>query len=204
MFNFDLDYQIINRSYKSSNKKTSFSPSLKLKYNLNDITFRASASKGLYHNTYYDEIKLLPFIHDPLLINEFDLTENKYSFMGAIDISINDDTQISFSYETKNLKGTLDYILSSANDLQGDIRNPLYLYSIERNPEEEVIDKISLEINSSINNINSSFNFIYNIYEEYGYEYQEVFDLFLKNSIGKVDYKILAAGIISYKKAIII
>jgi len=42
---------------------------------------------------------------------------------------------------------------------------------------------------------------IYNIYEEYGYEYQEVFDLFLKNTIGKVDYKILAIGIISYKKA---
>ena len=42
---------------------------------------------------------------------------------------------------------------------------------------------------------------IYDIYEEYGYEYQEVFDLFLKNTIGKVDYKILAAGIISYKKA---
>ena len=42
---------------------------------------------------------------------------------------------------------------------------------------------------------------IYKIYEEYGYEYQEVFDLFLKNTIGKVDYKILAAGIISYKKA---
>ena len=42
---------------------------------------------------------------------------------------------------------------------------------------------------------------IYKIYEEHGYEYQEVFDLFLKNTIGKVDYKILAAGIISYKKA---
>ena len=42
---------------------------------------------------------------------------------------------------------------------------------------------------------------IYKIYEEYGYEYQEVFDLFLKNTIGKVNYKILALGIISYKKA---
>jgi len=167
MLNFDLDYQIINRSYKSSNKKTSLSPSLKLKYNLNDITFRVSASKGLYHNTYYDEIRSLPFIYDPLLINEFDLSENKYSVMGAIDISVNDDTQISFSYETKNLKGTLDYILSNSEDLKGDIRNPLYLYSIERNPDEEVIDKIALEVNSSINNnINSSFNFIYNIYEE--------------------------------------
>ena len=46
-----------------------------------------------------------------------------------------------------------------------------------------------------------AFQEIYKIYEEYGYEYQEVFDLFLKNTIGKVDYKILAAGIISYKKA---
>ena len=42
---------------------------------------------------------------------------------------------------------------------------------------------------------------IYNIYEEHGYEYQEVFDLFLKNTIGQVNYKILAIGIISYKKA---
>ena len=42
---------------------------------------------------------------------------------------------------------------------------------------------------------------IYDIYEEYGYEYQEVFDLFLKNTIGKVDYKILATAIISYKRA---
>ena len=82
-------------------------------------------------------------------------------------MKVNDDTQISFSYETKKLKGSLDYFLSNANNLDGEIRNPLYLYTIERNPEEEVIDKTSLEINSSINkNINSSFNFIYNIYEE--------------------------------------
>ena len=42
---------------------------------------------------------------------------------------------------------------------------------------------------------------IYKIYDEQGYEYQEVFDLFLKEVIGKVNYKILAKGIISYKKA---
>ena len=166
-FNFNLDYQIINRSYKSSNKKTSLSPSLKLKYNLNDITFMVSASKGLDYNTYYNEIQSLPFIHDPLLISQFNLIENKYTFMGAIDMKVNDDTQISFSYETKKLKGSLDYFLSNTNNLDGEIRSPLYLYTIERNPEEEVFDKISLEINSSINNnINSSFNFTYNIYEE--------------------------------------
>ena len=39
---------------------------------------------------YYNEIQLLPFIYDPSLINEFDINENKYWFMGAIDLSIND------------------------------------------------------------------------------------------------------------------
>ncbi len=42
---------------------------------------------------------------------------------------------------------------------------------------------------------------IYSIYDSKGYEYQEVFDLFLKDTIGKIDYKILASGIIAYKKA---
>ena len=42
---------------------------------------------------------------------------------------------------------------------------------------------------------------IYSIYDSKGYEYQEVFDSFLKDTIGKVDYKILASGIIAYKKA---
>tara|TARA_Y100001936_G_scaffold222730_1_gene238869 strand:- start:4340 stop:5020 length:681 start_codon:yes stop_codon:yes gene_type:complete len=42
---------------------------------------------------------------------------------------------------------------------------------------------------------------IYSIYDSKGYEYQEVFDLFLKGTIGRIDYKILASGIIAYKKA---
>jgi len=167
MFNLNFDYQIINRSYKSTNKKNSVSPSLKVKYNLDGITFKVSASKGLDHITYYDEIKSLPFIYDPYLLNVFDVNEIKYSFMGGIDLSINDETNISFSYETYNIKGSLDYILSNEKISGGELINPLYLYSIERNDEEEVIDKIFVEINTSVNNnFNSSLSFIYNIYEE--------------------------------------
>lgn len=39
------------------------------------------------------------------------------------------------------------------------------------------------------------------IYEEKGYEYQQVFDEFLNENLGYVDYKILAAGIVAYRKA---
>jgi putative hydrolase of the HAD superfamily len=42
---------------------------------------------------------------------------------------------------------------------------------------------------------------IYKIYEEEGIEYQKVFNQLLTNLIGEVDYKILAAGIVGYRRA---
>ncbi|HER44098.1 MAG TPA: HAD family hydrolase [Candidatus Eisenbacteria bacterium] len=42
---------------------------------------------------------------------------------------------------------------------------------------------------------------IYRIYEEEGIEYQKVFNQLLLNLIGGVDYKILAAGIVGYRRA---
>ena len=42
---------------------------------------------------------------------------------------------------------------------------------------------------------------IFYIYEEKGWEYQEVFDDFIQDELGKIDYKILASGIVGYRKA---
>ncbi len=39
------------------------------------------------------------------------------------------------------------------------------------------------------------------IYDDKGWEYQMVFDDFIKETLGYVDYKILAAGIVGYRKA---
>ena len=42
---------------------------------------------------------------------------------------------------------------------------------------------------------------IFEIYESKGWEYQEVLDDFIKENTGALDYKILAGGIVAYKKA---
>jgi len=42
---------------------------------------------------------------------------------------------------------------------------------------------------------------LYKIYEKEGIEYQKVFDQFLKEELGEIDYKIHAAGIVAYRKA---
>ena len=42
---------------------------------------------------------------------------------------------------------------------------------------------------------------IYAIYERKGIEYQQVFDRFLEEELGEIDYKIHAAGIVGYRRA---
>ncbi len=42
---------------------------------------------------------------------------------------------------------------------------------------------------------------IYEIYQEKGIEYQEVFNDFLQEVLGYIDYRILASGIIAYRRA---
>ncbi len=42
---------------------------------------------------------------------------------------------------------------------------------------------------------------LYDIYEVEGIEYQKVFDQFLQNELGRIDHRILAAGIVAYRRA---
>ena len=49
--------------------------------------------------------------------------------------------------------------------------------------------------------IEPAFKKIFEIYEYKGWEYQEVFDDFIEYETGSLDYKILASGIVAYRKA---
>jgi HAD superfamily hydrolase (TIGR02253 family) len=42
---------------------------------------------------------------------------------------------------------------------------------------------------------------IYKVYDREGIEYQQVFDLFLNEALGRVDYKILSSAIVAYRRA---
>ncbi len=42
---------------------------------------------------------------------------------------------------------------------------------------------------------------IYQVYDREGIEYQQVFDIFLKEALGGIDYKILSSAIVSYRRA---
>jgi len=46
-----------------------------------------------------------------------------------------------------------------------------------------------------------SYNDIISIYEQFGWENQKVFDVFLNKTIGYVDNKFLAAGVVAYRRA---
>ncbi|MFH1591664.1 MAG: TIGR02253 family HAD-type hydrolase [archaeon] len=41
---------------------------------------------------------------------------------------------------------------------------------------------------------------LFSLYDTYGIEYKEIFQKFLKETIGKIDFKILASGIVAYRR----
>jgi putative hydrolase of the HAD superfamily len=53
---------------------------------------------------------------------------------------------------------------------------------------------LEIEYNEAVKKINK-------IYDREGIEYQQVFDHLLKDVYGKIDYKIISAGVVAYRKA---
>jgi len=47
----------------------------------------------------------------------------------------------------------------------------------------------------------AAFKSIFDLYQEHGWENQEVFNDFMKKTIGRVDNKYLAAGVVAYRRA---
>jgi len=67
-------------------------------------------------------------------------------------------------------------------------------------------ESCNLAIDSMINaglNIkkDKALRILFELYGQYGIEYQQIFQKFLKKINGKIDYRILAHGIIAYRKA---
>ena len=86
------------------------------------------------------------------------------------------------------------------NTIIFDIDNTLLDFMLMK--RRSVSAAVDAMIDSGLNlDFKTAYDKIFNIYESKGYEYQEVFDLFIKEQIGYVDYKILGSAIVHYKRA---
>lgn len=76
------------------------------------------------------------------------------------------------------------------------------LLDFMRMKEESISAAIDAMIDAGLDKSKDKINSrIESIYEEKGIEYQFVFDEYLKQSLGEIDYKILAAAILAYRRA---
>ncbi|MDP6852432.1 MAG: HAD-IA family hydrolase [Candidatus Marinimicrobia bacterium] len=81
-----------------------------------------------------------------------------------------------------------------------DLDNTLLDFMNMKNKAVEAAINGMIEAGLSVE-FDPAFDKIFEIYESKGWEYQEVFDEFIKFETGSLDYKILASGIVAYRKA---
>ena len=56
-------------------------------------------------------------------------------------------------------------------------------------------------IKSGLNiNKKMGLKIMFQLYTEYGYEYQKIFQVFLKKVLTKIDYGVMASGIVAYRR----
>lgn len=81
-----------------------------------------------------------------------------------------------------------------------DLDNTLvdFMKMKRRSIEEAIPAMIDAGLSITIEDANKVID---DIYKEQGIEYQQVFDMFLQRTLNKVDYKILSAGIVAYRRA---
>ena len=94
-------------------------------------------------------------------------------------------------------------MISSASTIQGvvfDLDNTLLDFMKMKEFAVKSAIKGMIEAGMLLDEENS-YDQIIDIYNEFGWENQKVFNVFLEQTIGKVDNKFLAAGIVAYRRA---
>lgn len=59
----------------------------------------------------------------------------------------------------------------------------------------DAMNSVGLNINKE-----KGLKIMFQLYSEYGFEYQKIFEVFLKKVLGRVDYGIMASGIVAYRR----
>ena len=169
--NFSLrinaSYQFLAKNFKSKSTKHFFSPKIKLKYFNKNLTFKLSASRGYNYSRYSDEINLMPFIYQKGITNQFDFNKELFRVKTNLDFNLFDNSILSLGFESLKLEGNLDYTLYLGESLPTDIKIPMYLYTLERDGDVQIVNYFSFSYKTNISdNIESSFSVFHTVFEE--------------------------------------
>lgn len=190
----NASYQFLSKNLKNTTTKGSFSPKFKLKYHKDNFTINLAASRGYYYSKYSESLNSLPFIYDINIINQFDLNRELYRVKFGLDINLFKNSYLSLSYESVKQEGSLDYRPYIGENSPSDIKVPMYLYTLKRNNDKEIINYLSLSFNGSLtDNFKSSINFLHTIYENDDV-FQPLYVFDIENTYSKNDISLSIGG----------
>ena len=136
----------------------------------------------------------MPFIYEKNIINQFDFNKELYRIKSGVDINIFNNSTLSLGFESLKLEGNLDYTLYLGESLPSDIKIPMYLYTIERDNNTQIINYISLSFNSRLSeNFESNINFLNTIFDE-NQVFQPLYIIDISNSYSSNNFSLTLGG----------
>ena len=109
----------------------------------------------------------MPFIYQKGITNQFDFNKELFRVKTNLDFNLFDNSILSLGFESLKLEGNLDYTLYLGESLPTDIKIPMYLYTLERDGDVQIVNYFSFSYKTNISdNIESSFSVFHTVFEE--------------------------------------
>ena len=109
----------------------------------------------------------MPFLYEKGISNQFDLNKELYRIKTGINLNVFNNSSLTLGFESLKVNANLNYVLYKGESLPSEIKEPIYIYTIERENITQVINYLTFNYSARFsNNIESSINFLHSIFEE--------------------------------------
>ena len=160
-------YSSLKREVKESIFYNGFYPEMNFSYSIKNLSFSLNIKKDIYFDEYSDRIENFPFLYNPSIYNELSKSNINLNLNSKINYQFSDKSYFEFEYKRLDITGRLKYQIYTGDIRPNELTFPIYLYSLNRFEDQEIINNFKIKGNFIISEkIRSQIKFEYNDYEE--------------------------------------
>ena len=160
-------YSSLKREVKESELFGGFYPEMNISYSIKNLSFSLNFKQDIYFDEYSKKIESFPFLYSPYMFNEISNSDINLNLNSKINYQFSNKSYLEFEYNRVDITGRLKYHSYTGDIRPDELTFPIYLYSLIRYEDQEIINNYNIKANLILSDrISSQIKLKYNDYEK--------------------------------------
>tara|TARA_Y200000002_G_scaffold372909_1_gene371293 strand:+ start:829 stop:2514 length:1686 start_codon:yes stop_codon:yes gene_type:complete len=177
-------YSSLSKELKEIEVYNGFYPEMNFSYAFKNLSFSLDIKKDIYFDEYYERIENFTYLYGPSIYNEISKNDINLNINSKINYQLSSKSYVEFEYNRLDITGRLKYKIYDGDNRPDDLNFPIYLYSLFRFGDQEIINNFKIKGNFILSDkIISQIKFEYSNYDitetfvpEYKIDIQSIYE----------------------------